>query len=235
MKLSLFFLMTIAALSAQTIEPPPLEVVLSLNGRDGAVIQPGDALIASAAFLSAEQTRERAATATLTLWRPDGTQIENSLLARESTATAAPGQELVLRVWTVAPEITGSLAPGEYLAWLETEGQPPCAARFRVEATIDPDDLDHQAMRRLILSRWHELEGQFDLAIAQAEELITLQPGNLAARIRKSDALGAAGRLDEALAAANDAERQYLSQYPDGHPPLLIRKRQERLLNALGQ
>jgi tetratricopeptide (TPR) repeat protein len=174
--------------------------------------------------------------ASLTLWKPDGTPIENGLRERASTASLAEGQELVLRVWTVSPEVTASLAPGEYLAGLESDGQAPSSARFRVEASIPADDLDHQTLRRLILSRWLELEAQFDQAIAAAEELITLQPDNLAARIRKSDALTAAGRLEEALAAANDAEHQYISLYPeDAHPPVLIRKRQEKLLKALGQ
>lgn len=236
MKLPLLLLMTMAALPAQTPEPPPLEIVLSLNGRDAAAIQPGEAVIAAAAFLSTAQTRERAATASLTLWKPDGTPIENGLQERASTASLAEGQELVLRVWTVSPEVTANLAPGEYLAWLESEGQAPVSARFRVEASIPAADLDHQALRHLILSRWLELEAQFDQAIAAAEELTTLQPDNLAARIRKSDALTAAGRLEDALATLNDAARLYTSQHPDGaHPPVLIQKRQEKLLKALGQ
>ncbi|MBN9660068.1 MAG: tetratricopeptide repeat protein [Acidobacteria bacterium] len=236
MKLFLFLLLTTNALQAQTAEPPSLEVVLSLNGRDQAVLQPGEALIASAAFLSSGQTRERAATASLTLWRSDGTQVENDLHERETNTSLAEGQELVLRLWTVSPEVTAKLPPGEYLAWLESEGQEPAAARFRVEASISADDLDHQAMRCLMLSRWLELEAQFDQAVQVAEELIALQPDNLAARIRRADALTAAGRLDDALAALNNAERQYASLHPAGtHPPVLIQKRQEKLLKALGQ
>ncbi|QOY89357.1 tetratricopeptide repeat protein [Paludibaculum fermentans] len=236
MKPLLLSLMTAAMLAAQTAEPPRLEIVLSLNGRDGATIQPGEALIAAATFLSTEQTRERAATATLTLWTPDGTQIEHGMRERESTVSLTEGQELVLRVWTVSPEVTTNLAPGEYLAWLETEGQPPAQARIKVEASIPADDADHQALRHLILSHWLQLEAQFDQALAQAEELITLQPGNLAARIRKADVLIAAGRLEEALPVLDDAELQYHALNPEGaHPPRLIQLRQQKVLNALGR
>ncbi|MGJ5818033.1 tetratricopeptide repeat protein [Paludibaculum fermentans] len=236
MKPTLLLLMTLAALSAQTQDPPSLEITIALNGRDGAALEPGEALIVAAGFLSTAQTQERAAAATLSLWKPDGTQLENALHEREATAQLAEGQELVLRVWTLAPEVTAGLAPGEYLIWLETPGQPPAQARFRVEASIPAGDIDHAAMRRLILSRWFELEGQFEHAIAQAEELIALQPANLAARLRKSDALSTAGRLEEALATLDDAERQYVALHPEGaHPPVLIYQRQDKLLNSLGR
>ena len=186
-------------------------VGLSVNGETAAQIETGMPLIVSATVVG------DAGIPSLSVLGPDG------------SAAAIPLVSRGVSVWTVAPEALRQLAAGRYVIKADRARE----VTFTVVSSSTAETAESRAARLLLLSSWAELEGDSEKALGYVEELLGAQPESIAARLRMADLLEARGRLAEALARLDEAETILRRAGRLAQPPVTIRVRQRRILDAM--
>lgn len=153
-----------------------------------------------------------------------GDEVALTLRPERQRTIAAGGAETTVQLWTLSPEAAASLRPGVYTA-RALQGDltsPP------VDFTVDlaePTDA-------LLLSRWEEIEGRLEQALAIVDQLLAQQPALVSALIRKCDLVAAQGRAADALRLLDQAAA-LLDQGADADGLMEIQVRRRSLLRVV--
>jgi hypothetical protein len=148
--------------------------------------------------------------------------------------------------WTVAPDVTRSIAPGTYVIKAELDTTRTAAAGawkgiaraepLVVQVIEEPASLteDDRIWKPLIQSRFAQLRGDPAGALSVVDAWIAANPASVTILERKAELLDAAGRPREALAVVNQALELFYKTVPKGdEPPEALLALQHRLVAKL--
>ena len=226
-----------------------VSVSADVNGRTEAAVWQGvPAVISASLFLtegSAATLALRDSTWTTALhpviYASDGQAIDLALRLIET-----PGSTVQLRpagraraFWVLSGEQTAALPPGEYSLQLSfdtreistDDGWQGTADSGSVSFTVAPEPSspseDDVVTKARFIAAYHALLGEWPTAVTTLEDALLQVPEQLTLLGDLAESLEGAGRLDDALARANEALALFAIRNPDSdHPAFdLIRTR----------
>ena len=204
-------------------------VSLSVNGAADAVVDPGWPVLIAAIAATPSDTAADVRNLNAMVVGVDGQPVPVTLTrAPIRDPVQSAGFTVATATWTISPEATAAMPTGHYT--VQVTGAPSVGFDLRVPGT--EENAARRAERLMVFSEYAELAGDREKAVGYTDELLRLDAGSIAARIRKADLLAADGKLAEALRLLDEADMLVRKQNPT-HPPIQIRKRQAEILDQM--
>lgn len=130
-------------------------------------------------------------------------------------------------VWTLSPEATKALLPGDYTIRAE---HPATGASRLILVTVSPEPaeltLEQTSLKVRLRSRHEEWTGTRESALRILTEWLETTPGDIAGLTDASDLLADMDRVSEAIELADRALTAFTEQFKDArHPPAGLLRR----------
>ncbi len=245
------FLWTLALALPLWPQATSVSVSADVNGRAEAVVWQGVPAVISASVFLTEGSAAKVAlrdgpwTAALraAIYASDGQAVDLPLRLIETPAAFVQLRPAgrARAFWVLSGEQTAALPPGEYVLQLgidtreisSDDGWQGTAASGSVSFTVviapEPSSLseDDVVTKARFTAAYHALLGEWPTAVTTLEDALLQMPEQLTLLGDLAEALEGAGRLDDALARANESLALFALRNPDSdHPAFdLIRVR----------